>query len=106
MSRPYEQRTLIHNLLDKQRLSQRRFSDYMGVDAPTVSQWCSGKRIPSKETIEKMADLLQVDRIYLRGYILAINVLRTETPETAAHLADHIKKEIENRFLNNLNKEL
>lgn len=102
----YEPRTLIHHLLDKQRLSQRRFSDYMGVDAPTVSQWCAGKRVPANESIEKMADVLQVDRSYLRGYILALNVLRTETPETAAHMSDHIKKEIETRFLNNLNKEL
>jgi transcriptional regulator with XRE-family HTH domain len=106
MERTYEPKTLIHNLLDKQRLSQRRFSDYMGVDAPTVSTWCSGKRMPSDPFIDKMAEVLQVDRDYLRGYLVALSVVRNQTPVVASHVADHIKKELESRFLDNLNKEL
>ena len=106
MERPYEPKTLIHSLLDKQRLSQRRFSDYMGVDAPTISTWCAGKRMPTDPNIKKMAEVLQVDRDYLRGYLIALNIVRSHTPVVANHVADHIKKEIENRFLDNLNKEL
>lgn len=105
MARDYEPRTLIHNWLDKQRMSQRIFAEYMGVDAPTVSTWCSGKRMPNPESTKKMAEILQVDVDYLQGYLIALNVWRNYSPSVAIHAAAHIKRETEDRFMANLGKE-
>lgn len=99
MSREYTQRTLLHHLLDRQRMTQKYFAELMGCDRPNVSLWMSGKRVPQPKTIEKMADLLQVDRSWLRGHMLGMCLAGDETVEVLTHIKEHIENHASGDFI-------
>jgi transcriptional regulator with XRE-family HTH domain len=106
MAKQYEQKTLLHNLLDRQMMTQKYFAELMGVDGPTVSMWLYGKRMPNPDFVTKMASILQIDRDYLQGFLIAINVIRNNSSVVANHVADHIKTDIETKLLREFEKGL
>jgi transcriptional regulator with XRE-family HTH domain len=95
MSNGYTPRTFLHHLLDKQRMTQKYFAELMGVDRPNVSMWMSGKRMPYEESINKMADILQVDRKWLHGNLIGMQLVRAHGSEDNI-LLNYVKEHIEN----------
>ena len=88
MSKEYAQRTFLHHLLDRQRMTQKYFAELMQCDRPNVSMWMSGKRLPQPQTMDKMADILQVDRNWLRGHMLGMWLVGQESPEVLVMIKD------------------
>jgi transcriptional regulator with XRE-family HTH domain len=99
MSKEYAQRTFLHHLLDRQRMTQKYFAELMGCDRPNVSLWMSGKRLPQPETMEKMADILQVDRNWLRGHMLGLWLVGQEKAEVLTVIKDHLASHAEGDFM-------
>lgn len=106
MSNKYQPKTILHHLLDKQQMSQKYFSELLQTDAPCVSLYLSGKRLPSADLIKTMAELLQVDNDYLTGIVVALNLKRQYTKAVRNLIADQLKKDIEQDFVTNAEKEL
>lgn len=106
MSNKYQPRTILHQLLDKQRMSQRYFAELLQVDGPSASLYLSGKRLPSAETIKSMAELLQVDHDYLVGVIVGMNLKRQYSASVRNCIADQLKKDIEMEFVTRTESEL
>lgn len=52
---------------ERKGLSQKQVALEIGVKPPTVSQWESGIKIPSRENIVKLANLFDVTVDYLLG---------------------------------------
>jgi len=52
---------------EKMDLSQKQVAIEVGVKPPTVSQWESGIKIPSRENIKKLSRLYGVTADYLMG---------------------------------------
>ena len=100
MDKEYAQRTFLHHLLDRQRMSQKYLAELMGVDRPNVSLWLSGKRLPMVETIHKMADILQVDRDWLHGHMVGMNIQRVYGIENMDVL-NHVKDNLESQIVGN-----
>ena len=99
MSNKYQPRTILHQLLDKQRMSQRYFAELLQVDSPSASMYLSGKRLPNPETIKCMAELLQVDHDYLVGVVVGMNLKRQYSASVRNCIADQLKKDIEDEFV-------
>ena len=95
MSTGYAQRTFLHHLLDRQRMTQKYFAELMGVDRPNVSMWMSGKRMPLPESVNKMADILQVDRNWLHGNLIGMHIVRAHGTSDNV-LLNYIKEHLEN----------
>lgn len=106
MSNKYQPRTILHQLLDKQRMSQRYFAELLQVDGPSASLYLSGKRLPNAEVMKCMAELLQVDHDYLVGVIVGMNLKRQYDSSVRKHIADHLKKDIEDEFIANAERGL
>lgn len=64
-------KTIISKLRKERNLSQEVFASDIGVSKSTVAMWETGKRLPSKNKYEELADYFNVDIDYLYG--------RTET---------------------------
>lgn len=64
-------KTIITKLRKERNLSQEVFASDIGVSKSTVAMWETGKRLPSKNKYEELADYFNVDIDYLYG--------RTET---------------------------
>ena len=106
MSNKYQPRTILHQLLDKQRMSQRYFAELLQVDGPSASLYLSGKRLPSAETIQSMAELLQVDHDYLVGVIVGMNLKRQYSTSVRKCIANQLNKDIEDEFIANVERGL
>lgn len=50
----------LRRLLQQKNLTQLELAEYMGVASSTVSDWCSGKKYPRVQKIERMAAFLGV----------------------------------------------
>lgn len=48
-------------------LTQKEIAEDLGITQPTYQQWESGKRSPTAETLEKLADYFDVTTDYLLG---------------------------------------
>ena len=100
MPRVYQPRTRLHVLLDSARLSQRMLAEMVGVEASAVSLWMSGKRMPQKSMIAKIAKVLSVGEAYCEGMFIAQNLAGIHDKETcgwiAQHMTDIVKEEKEN----------
>jgi transcriptional regulator with XRE-family HTH domain len=99
MGKEYAQRTFLHHLLDRQRMTQKYFAELMGCDRPNVSLWMSGKRLPQPDTMDKMADIMQVDRNWLRGHMLGLWLVGQEKPEVLTVIKDHLASHAEGDFM-------
>ena len=49
------------------KLTQKQLSNKLGTSQPSYAQWESGKRKPTGETIQKIADFFNVSTDYLLG---------------------------------------
>ena len=49
------------------KLTQKQLSTKLGTSQPSYAQWESGKRKPTGETIQKIADFFNVSTDYLLG---------------------------------------
>jgi len=56
---------LLKELLKSKGLKQNWLAYKLGVSEVTVSNWCSGKSIPSKSNLLKLSELLNVPLKYL-----------------------------------------
>lgn len=52
----------LRRLMAADDIPQKDLADKMGVSAPTVSAWVSGRKLPRPETIDALAELFDVDR--------------------------------------------
>jgi repressor LexA len=58
---------IIKELREKQGITQEQLAEYLDVSRGTVGMWETGKRRPSQELYEKIADMFNVDMDYLYG---------------------------------------
>ena len=49
-------------VLDKQRKTGKWLAEQLGVSVTTTSRWCSNAAQPDLQTLEKIAQLLEVDK--------------------------------------------
>ena len=71
----------IKQLRDKHNLSQKSFSEAIGVSNVQLSRYESGTRQPDYETLQKIADYFEVSIDYLFGRISANNEVSNESGE-------------------------
>lgn len=57
----------IKELLKQQGKSQIELADHCGVTPQTVYRWCSGKLAPRAAMVEKIAEYLHTNSLYLLG---------------------------------------
>lgn len=67
-------------------ISQKDAAEQLQVSAATVNNWESGRRLPTIDTLEKMADLYGVSTDYLLG--------RTDFSNPFRRIAESIDKDI------------
>ena len=58
---------IIQHLRLEQKLSQEELSKHIGMSKSTVAMWETGKRIPSPDVYEQLADFFNVDMDYIYG---------------------------------------
>lgn len=51
----------VRNLLVKRGWKHEELADHLKLERPSVSQWCTGKSMPSDENLIKLAELAGVD---------------------------------------------
>lgn len=73
----------INKLLRKNNLSYQDLSDKTGVSKPYLAEIITKNRVPSKEKIEKIAKVFELDPFYFREYRL---ILLNEHIEKNPHL--------------------
>ena len=49
----------LKRILDEQGLRQKDLAIMVGVSTPTVSEWCSGKKMPRMKMLDAICDALQ-----------------------------------------------
>lgn len=52
----------IQHYLDAQSKTQADLADYMGVSQATVSNWCTGRKVPRMDKIDKICEFFGVER--------------------------------------------
>lgn len=57
----------IKKLRKSRGLTQKEIAEELGITQPTYQQWESGKRSPTGETLEKLADFFNVSTDFLLG---------------------------------------
>ena len=67
-------------------ISQKDAAEQLQVSAATVNNWESGRRLPTIDALEKMADLYGVSTDYLLG--------RTDSSNPFRRIAESIDKDI------------
>ncbi len=63
-----------------------------GITKSTFSDWKNGRYIPKQEKLQKIADFLQIDIIYLTGADVAIDNMEIEKIERRIRLAKYAEK--------------
>ena len=58
---------IIRELRKKAGIGQKELADIIGVSIPTVSDWETGKKQPSKERLRKLAEYFHVDELVILG---------------------------------------
>ena len=74
---------IIRELRKKAGIGQKELADIVGVSIPTVSDWETGKKQPSKERLRKLAEYFQVDELVILGKRV-INISDENKPRTSA----------------------
>ena len=72
---------IIRELRKKSGIGQKELADIIGVSIPTVSDWETGKKQPSKERLHKLAEYFQVDELIILGKKV-INLSDENNPKT------------------------
>ena len=72
---------IIRELRKKAGIGQKELADIVGVSIPTVSDWETGKKQPSKERLRKLAEYFQVDELVILGKRV-INISAENNPRT------------------------
>ncbi|PAV29263.1 hypothetical protein CIL05_12775 [Virgibacillus profundi] len=67
------------------RITQKQLAERLNVAESTVRMWELGKNKPSVETIAQIANILEVDFLYL-AYLAGINLIKTETDKEISDL--------------------
>ena len=85
-------RNRIANLRKANGMNQRELSEKLGVVQTTVSAWETGRNEPDNETIQKIADLFNVNFGYVAGYEpLKVNSQLAEQKYWENKLEEHIE---------------
>lgn len=58
---------IIRELRKKAGIGQKELADIIGVSIPTVSDWETGKKQPSKDRLHKLAAFFEVDELVILG---------------------------------------
>ncbi|MDF7673547.1 XRE family transcriptional regulator [Acetobacteraceae bacterium ESL0709] len=59
----------LQQILRVRRLTQLQLANLVNVSTPSVSNWCKGKQFPNRETVEKLAQVLNVQpELFLAEY--------------------------------------
>ena len=109
---------IIKQLRKEASLTQKDFSEKIGVSCSTVAMWETGQRLPSPELYEQIADYFNVDIDYLYGrtnirqkirFDADGNIQRTLESDQEALLSDFDKLNAEGRqevlkYVRNLTK--
>ena len=82
---------IIRELRKKAGIGQKELADIIGVSIPTVSDWETGKKQPSKERLRKLAEYFQVDELVILGKTV-INTGDGPITEEAKIISDGIDK--------------
>lgn len=68
----------INELLEELNITQAEFSEKVGIDASTISLYCTGKRMPRQDKIAMICDKYSLNPSWLLGY----DVPMKNVPET------------------------
>lgn len=82
---------IIRELRKKAGIGQKELADIIGVSIPTVSDWETGKKQPSKERLRKLAEYFQVDELIILGKTV-INTGEGPVTDEAKIISDGIDK--------------
>lgn len=66
----YDSQVFAQNLkkmLNKHNMLMKELAEYVGVSRPTISEWCSGKKLPRIDKVEKMCVLFNCKKSDLIG---------------------------------------
>ena len=63
---------IVKELRKKRGIQQKALALEIGVSCPTVSEWESGKKDPSGERLQKLADFFGVDELVVLGRNVSI----------------------------------
>lgn len=62
-----EFKDILKGLRHERGFSQIALSDKMNISKSTIAMWETGKRLPSRDNMEEIADIFNVDTDYLYG---------------------------------------
>lgn len=86
MIRAYAPRTKLHDMLDRVRMTQRMLAYETGSEQSAVSLWLNGKRLPLDDKIERMAQVLDVEKRFLKAVFIAENLYHND-PELCSSIS-------------------
>ncbi|QDK70744.1 helix-turn-helix domain-containing protein [Lactococcus protaetiae] len=72
---------ILKKLRNEKNLTQKQIAEDLGISQPNYQQWESGKRSPSGETLERLADYFQVSTDYLLGRTKEKEIFRGKLPK-------------------------
>ena len=58
---------IVKELRKKHNIQQKELASIIGVAQPTISEWETGKKDPSGERLQKLAEFFQVDELDILG---------------------------------------
>ena len=94
---------IVKELRKKRGIQQKALALEIGVSCPTVSEWESGKKDPSGERLQKLADFFGVDELVILGRNIVTRSEEEPKTEEAKILAkgiDQLPKEQREQALN------
>ena len=94
---------IVKELRKKKNIQQKELALILNVSQPTISEWESGKKDPSGERLQKLADFFGVDVLVILGKNV-VNVgeiePKTEEARILAHGIDQLPKAQREQALN------
>ena len=78
----------ITKLIAEKGLTQKYIALELGVSCPTVSEWCTGKKQPSKRHMTRLAEMLGVTNDYLLDSSSSNQKPETETRANAVKIIE------------------
>ena len=94
---------IIRELRKKAGIGQKELASIIGVSIPTVSDWETGKKQPSKDRLHKLAEFFQVDELVILGkQVVSItndNIPRTLEARIVSGGMDKLPKEQREQIL-------
>ncbi len=93
---------IVKELRKKHNIQQKELASIIGVAQPTISEWETGKKDPSGERLQKLAEFFQVDELDIlgRGMYIKERTPITNEARIVSGGIDKLPKEQREQILN------